>query len=95
MSGVEASLEARIRGFCQHRQLVCYKFSSPGNRGVPDRLILGKGKVLFLEVKAPGNRPTPLQAREIERLNRHGIDANWCDNFEQAKILIAQVFGAE
>ena len=39
-----------------------YKFSSPGNRAVPDRICLFPfGKVIFVELKAPGKTPTPLQ----------------------------------
>lgn len=40
----------------------CYKWSSPGNRGVPDRIcIFPNGLVLFVEVKKPGQEPSKLQ----------------------------------
>ena len=51
-----------------------YKFVSPGNAGVPDRLlILPSGKVIFVELKAPGKVPTNLQKakhRELEKLKQ-------------------------
>ena len=41
------------------------KFVSPGNSGVPDRLVLiAIGKIAFVEVKAPGEKPRPLQEQE-------------------------------
>ena len=39
-----------------------YKYTSPGNNGVPDRLVLiPGGRVYFIETKAPGKRPRKLQ----------------------------------
>ena len=43
----------------------CEKFLSPNRRSVPDRIvILPGGEVIFVEMKAPGKKPTPLQARD-------------------------------
>jgi len=53
-----------------------YKFSSPGNRSVPDRLCLfSKGVAVFVECKAPGKTLTPLQRRTIKfmRLMDHEV----------------------
>ncbi len=42
-----------------------YKFISPGNRGVPDRLVLFPGgQVVFIELKASGKKSTPLQEKQ-------------------------------
>ena len=81
----ESEIEAKIVRHCHSRSLICYKFSSPAHRGVPDRLIMGPGgKAMFMEVKAPGKKPTALQAREIARLNALGILAVWVDNYQAA-----------
>lgn len=49
-----------------------YKFVSPGNAGVPDRLVcLPGGKMVFVELKAPEKKPTALQIvkhRELQNL---------------------------
>lgn len=48
---------------------IAYKFVSPGRRAVPDRLVLlPGGKVIFVECKAPGEKPRPDQLREHARL---------------------------
>lgn len=48
---------------------IAYKFVSPGRRAVPDRLVLlPGGKIIFVECKAPGEKPRPDQLREHARL---------------------------
>ncbi|MFZ5650135.1 MAG: VRR-NUC domain-containing protein [Bacillota bacterium] len=63
-----------------------YKFVSPGNAGVPDRLIcLPGGVAVFVELKAPGKKPTALQEVQQKRIgsmgfkvftidSKHGVD---------------------
>lgn len=49
------------------------KWVSPGNRGVPDRLvILPDGRTLYVEMKAPGKRLSPLQAKWAKTLQNLG-----------------------
>lgn len=41
------------------------KFTSPGRRSVPDRLVtLPGGLIVFVELKAPGKKPTENQRRD-------------------------------
>ena len=50
------------------------KFVSPSYSGMPDRLILlPDGKVAFVEVKAPGKKPRPLQIKRHEMLRKLGF----------------------
>lgn len=50
------------------------KLVSPGFDGMPDRLILlTGGKIAFVEVKAHGMKPRPLQIRRHEMLKRLGF----------------------
>lgn len=50
-----------------------YKFVSPGNSGVPDRLVVvPNGITAFVELKAPGEKTRPLQNAQIARLKRLG-----------------------
>jgi hypothetical protein len=51
-----------------------YKFVSPSNRGVADRLVVLPGVIWFVEVKAEGGRLSPLQALFIEQMKR--LDQN-------------------
>lgn len=40
--------------------------------GMPDVMAIKDGRVVFLEVKQPGKRPTPVQVRRMEELEGHG-----------------------
>lgn len=58
-----------------------YKFTSPGRRSVPDRLVLWPlGLLEFVECKAPGQKPTPLQQREHEKLRALGYAVTVLDS---------------
>lgn len=62
------------------------KFVSPSKRSVPDRLvILPGGKIIFVEVKAPGKKPTPKQALDHQRRRALGCDVRVIDNLQDAK----------
>jgi hypothetical protein len=66
-----------------------YKFTSPSSRSVPDRLCcLPYGKVKFVECKAPDKKPTPLQAKVIEKLRALGNEVFVVDSKEKVDILI-------
>lgn len=54
---------------------LCWKFTSPGTDGVPDRLVILPGAIGFIEVKAPGQSPRPLQCRRLAQLAALGIPA--------------------
>lgn len=48
-----------------------YKFSSPANRGVSDRIVLLAGRIWFVELKTLGGKQSPLQKvfqEEVESL---------------------------
>lgn len=52
-----------------------YKFVSPGNAGVPDRLVvLPGGHVCFVELKTERGRLSDIQNLQIERLRALGAD---------------------
>lgn len=87
----EAELERKLVAWAKEQGAWTRKFSSPSQRGVPDRIFIGKAGVLFLELKAPGKKPTELQLREINEINKHGgptTAAMWSDDLEGAKQII-------
>ena len=66
----ERKVEEYIIGKVKSMGGKCYKFVSPGNNGVPDRIVmLPQGRVYFVETKAAGQKPRPSQLavhREME-----------------------------
>jgi hypothetical protein len=66
-----------------------YKFSSPSNRSVPDRLCcLPSGKIKFVECKATGKKMSPLQAKVVWYLRDLGHEVFVVDSKETINILI-------
>ena len=61
-----------------------YKFTSPNNAGVPDRLLLLPGRVCaFAELKAPGQHMRPLQVKQAERIEALGFPVMCLDSKEK------------
>ena len=68
------------------------KFVSPGFNGVPDRLLLFTGgRAAFCEVKAPGQKPRPLQVHRMEQLRRLGFKAFVIDDVNQIGGMIDEI----
>lgn len=64
---------------------MCEKFTSPTARSVPDRIVtMPGGKIIFVEVKAPGKKPTELQQRDHARRRALGCDVRVIDNKDDA-----------
>ena len=86
---VEAHLVERVEALGG----TCEKFTSPARRSVPDRLVCwpesaswatvqAPARVQFVECKAPGEKPTPAQARDHERRRAMGFVVWVADTFE-------------
>ena len=60
------------------------KFTSPGLDGVPDRIVLlPDRKIAFVELKAPGKKPRPLQIKRMRQLECLGFPVYVVDRVEQ------------
>lgn len=70
----ERHLEQRLKVSVEALGGLCWKFTSPGTAGVPDRICLHDGRVVFVELKAPGKKPRPIQQRRIQQLREQGFE---------------------
>lgn len=59
------------------------KFRSASVRGVPDRLFIFKGRTVFVEFKAPGKEPEPLQRVMMRKMLDAGASVFVIDSKEQ------------
>ena len=88
----EKEVEQKLVKAVKHNGGVCWKFTSPGTAGVPDRLILMPfGKFAFVEVKAPGEKPRPLQVSRMKLLKRLGFKVFVLDNPEDIEKILKEV----
>lgn len=71
----ERDIEAKLRQAIEKDGGLFFKFVSPGNDGVPDRIaILPDGQIWFIELKTESGRLTPIQVWQIDRLRQLGVN---------------------
>lgn len=72
MATPEKAVKAKVKGVLTSEGV--YYFMPPANgygrTGIPDFIACVNGYFLAIETKANGNKPTPLQIREIESIRR-------------------------
>ena len=79
----EAAIERRLKRKVEAVGGKALKFSSPGWAGAPDRLVLlPGGRLVFVELKAPGKKPRPIQLKRHEELKALGFEVVVIDSLE-------------
>lgn len=79
---LERDIERRVSEIAKKKGWLSFKFVSPAQRGVPDRIFMKDGRVVFIEFKAPGKRPTELQDHIIRKMVDAGCEVHVCDSVE-------------
>jgi hypothetical protein len=82
---LERSIEQYFKTLCERAGALTYKFTSPSNRSVPDRIVIFQGQVAFVELKRPGQRPTPLQSHTHQKMRAQGARVIVIDSREYAE----------
>lgn len=62
--------------------------SAPGNTSVPDYIFGKKGRVFFVEFKAPGKTATKPQDEEHKQMRKHGLTVYVCDTREKFQLIL-------
>lgn len=90
----EKTIEQKLVTAVKKHGGICPKFTSPGFDGMPDRIVLmPNGKMAFVEVKAPGEKPRPLQRARHGMLKRLGFKVYVLDSVEQIERIIHEIGG--
>ena len=72
-----------------------FKFVSPGVSGVPDRIVLLPGaRSVFVELKAPGEKPRPIQLHRIKQIRTLGFRVEIIDGKDGVDKFIRSVSNA-
>ena len=80
----EVTIEKKLIAAVKNMGGICPKWVSPGFDGMPDRIVLlPKGRIGFVEVKAPGEKPRPLQIARHQLLQRLGFRVFVLDDPQQ------------
>jgi hypothetical protein len=88
----EKELELMLVKEVKRRGGRAYKFISPGINGMPDRLVLlPKGYIGFVEVKAPGKKMRPNQIKRKGELESLGFLVYCLDDPEQIDKILFEI----
>lgn len=80
----EKTIEAKLVRFVKSMGGLAPKFVSPGLDGMPDRIVLlPHARIAFVEVKAHGKKPRPLQVRRKSQLESLGFSVYCLDDATQ------------
>lgn len=82
-----------VKGVKAHGGL-CYKFVSPGNIGVPDRIIIAPGgKTIYVELKTKTGRMAEMQKWQRIEMEKRGADVRALYGMDAVKDFLREVFG--
>lgn len=70
---------------------LCYKFNSDSENGVPDRIVLYKGKTHFVELKAPGEVPRADQIEVHKKMAKRDIPVYTLDTIEKIDAFVDEM----
>jgi len=92
----ESKIEKRLKKEVEKIGGKALKFVSPGLIGVPDRIVLlPHGKMIFVELKAPGKKLEVIQDFRAKQLRKLGFNVKCIDSIEGIMELIKEVKGNE
>lgn len=91
MGKPEGTIENYLKKLCDLHNFLYYKFTSPANSGVPDRIIIGNGQTVFVELKRPGARPRALQEAVFSAMKKRGAIVYVIDTKPKADKLIKKL----
>lgn len=93
---LEKELERKFVNILRKKGCIVYKFVSPGNAGVPDRLVVTpKGTVHFAELKQKGKLLRLLQVMQAKRLAKNHVKVHLVDSMETIETFIEEVLRSE
>lgn len=88
----EKNIEQKLVKAVKSAGGIAPKLTCPGFDGMPDRLVLmPEGRIGFVEVKALGKEPRPLQVRRHEMLRNLGFKVYVLDDQEQIGGIVHEI----
>jgi len=88
-SAIEKYLVTKVK---EHGGL-CYKFVSPGNPGVPDRLVIvPDGRVIFVELKTDIGRLAKIQKWQRGEMQKRRVDVRVLYGRDAVEEFLREVF---
>lgn len=64
---------------------LCYKWTAPSVKGVPDRIVLIRGQCIFVELKAPDKKARKLQLYRHKQIQEQGFEVKVLDSKDKVR----------
>ena len=93
--GAEAKLERACVQHAKAQGFMMPKWTSPGTRGVHDRLLFARGVIIPIEFKAGTAPLTPIQQAWHKRCDEQGVQHGVVRSFEQFVELCRRLYEAD
>ena len=93
----EKQLHTYIKKLCQSKKVMMAKIHAENRSGWPDLILIHKGYVIFMELKAPSGTGV-LSARQIitiDRMRANGAEVYVCDSQEKADFIVESLINRE
>lgn len=88
----ESTIEACLVREVRKRGGLCYKFTSPGSPGVPDRIVILPGGItVYVELKTEIGRLANIQKWQIEELRKRGATVRVLKGMDQVLAFLEEV----
>ena len=91
MATPEGNVKIPARNYAKDKGYIDIPLASPGNRSVPDDLLIGFGLVFAIEFKRPKGKPRKQQAKRIRDLISAGLPTYVFDNLQEFKSFIDKI----
>lgn len=88
---LESYIESKLRSGVEKLGGKCLKFVTPGKRGAPDRIVLLRGKTVFVETKTPAGRLEPIQKAYHRELQEAGFKVQVIKTIEQVNFFLNDI----
>ena len=85
---LESDVELAVIAWAEDHRWVVRKLAYIGRVGAPDRLFVGYGQVIFMELKAPGKKPSPSQVIEHRAFADAGVKVHVVDDKDDGIALL-------
>ena len=85
----ERYIEKKVCAFAKANGWTHRKLQWIGRSGAPDRVFIKNGRVIFVEFKQLGKKPSPNQKIEISVLREAGAEVHVCDDIETGKRILS------
>lgn len=90
---LEKTIERYIVKYAKEKGIISYKFASPANRSVPDRIFINNhGMIVFIEFKNTGKSLSKLQQFTFNKLKARGCNIHIVNSISQGQIIIDNIF---